>query len=284
MADTSTPPTSLGLPVGRCPEGPRGSTDLGRRTRIIIPLTGCDEDALRAEVAALAAHPHDLVEWRVDHFRALEAPPSTRAAGARQCAGRPQVMAALDLLLGAVDVPLLATVRTRDEGGAADLDDAAYHDLVGHLASRADLVDVEIQRPDSAGLIARAKAVGALVVASFHDFTRTPPADTLDALVAQMSAADADILKFAVNCQDAEDLRTVLAAQKRAALNHLRPVIGIGMGAHGAPSRVAGIRAHSAATFATAGAASAPGQLSARETRAALDQAETGLDVGKARA
>src|SRR5690606_21390762 len=72
--------------------------------KIIAPITGDDADQLQAQVAALADHHVDIVEWRVDRLHSV----SDRAAVLsiahtlrRQLAGR----------------PLLFTCRTQAEGG-----------------------------------------------------------------------------------------------------------------------------------------------------------------------
>ena len=67
------------------------------------------------------------------------------------------------------------------------------------------------------------------------------------------------------------DVVTLLDATERRFRDARRPLVTVAMGALGAPSRLVGGVFGSAATFATAGAASAPGQLPVDDVRSVLD-------------
>jgi 3-dehydroquinate dehydratase-1 len=113
-------------------------------------------------------------------------------------------------------LPLVATNRTVAEGGAADADevarlgalaDAAVHDAVG-------AVDVELAalRTDAGREAARAaRASGAAVVASVHDFERTPATSTLRELFHE-AATRGDVGKVSVTARSVRDAHRVLAA------------------------------------------------------------------------
>ena len=233
----------------------RGTCVLGGRTRIVVPVVSERAGTLAREVRTLAGHPHDLLEWRVD---------------AAQAVGE-DLGAACDAVLGAADVPVLATVRTLHEGGRADLDEEAYPRLVSWLAGLVDAVDVEVARPGARDLIAQAQAAGARVVASAHDFSATPGADELMARLEAMASLGADVAKIACTPRTPGDVLAVLDAQAWALEGLGIPVIVISMGTLGAPSRIVGSALGCAATFATVGESSAPGQLTAEQVRAVLD-------------
>ena len=74
----------------------------------------------------------------------------------------------------------------------------------------------------------------------------------------------------------ATDAARVLAAQAWAREAYDRPVIGISMGEHGAPTRLVGSALGSAATFATLPGwdGSAPGQFTVEQVRTVLDIVE----------
>ena len=267
----------------RCPDGPgeasatlgdapvrrivvvgRGSrrVELGGPTRIIVPLTGSTPEELRVECRALDGQPVDLVEWRVDHLEEL-------GRGARSDA---QLGAVLALLRSACPVPLLATVRTTHEGGHADLDAAGYARVVTELARvGADAVDVEYQREGAQELMETAHAQGAVVIASHHDFAATPPEEEIIARLVAMRDMGADVAKVAYRQRDPWDMFPVLNAQMWARVHLGVPVIAISMGPAGALTRIGGESLGSAATFATVGRGSAPGQFSAREVATALE-------------
>ncbi|MDC4232741.1 type I 3-dehydroquinate dehydratase [Actinomyces sp. B33] len=226
---------------------------------------GATPEALAHEIAALPGHPVDLVEWRVDPLlAALPSGADPRAA----------VEEAWGLALSASRLPVLATIRTVDEGGAAALAAGEYARLVRLLARLADAVDVEIDREVAPELIARAHAAGAVVVSSHHDFSETPSDRVIHSTLTRMSGAGADVLKIACRANSPEDAVRLLAAQARARAELARPLIVIGMGPLGALTRVAGSAMGSAATFAAVGSASAPGQFTVEETRAVLDLVE----------
>ena len=128
---------------------PRGRVELGLRTRVIAPLTSGSRGGLLDEAAAVGDEPVDLVEWRADSMvRALA---GSSFAAAPDLVG--ELTATAGALLGASALPLIATVRTSSEGGAAHLDDSEYCALVASLAGMADAVDVEIGREGAPDLV-----------------------------------------------------------------------------------------------------------------------------------
>lgn len=275
--------------IGRA-DAPRGAVDLGGRTRIIAPIAGATPDALAAEIAALPGHPVDLVEWRVDPLLAalplrpgsasIDEAGTARSDGAPRGDFRATALAAIEAVwtgvVSACPLPVLATIRTSAEGGEAALDSGDYAELVARLAGLADAVDVEIGREGSEEIIAAARERGAVVVSSAHDFAATPASDVLLSTLEAMDAAGAEVLKIACWANDAADTARVLAVQAEARSRFGRPVIAIAMGGAGALTRFAGSRMGCAATFATVGVASAPGQFTAEATRGVLDLVEQG--------
>ncbi|NMR19470.1 type I 3-dehydroquinate dehydratase [Cellulomonas fimi] len=231
-----------------------------RDPRIIVPLTAADAAGLDAEVAAALDGGADLVEWRVDHFTSR----GDVDAVAAQCR-------ALADRLGAV--PLLATVRTAAEGGATVVTDDEYLTLVRALCERgaARLVDVEYRQRAAATAIDLAHANGVLVVASNHDFEATPAEDDLVERLATMERMGADVAKVAVMPRSMLDVHTLLRATTVQFARARVPLITMSMGRLGLISRLSGQLFGSCATFATAGAASAPGQVPVADARAAFD-------------
>lgn len=239
-----------------------------RSPSVVVPLTGATPAELEAGVAALRGapcdpDPFDLVEWRVDHYTPFTAAADPVAA-----------VEALGKLTAALpQVPVLATFRTSAEGGAAELGAEAYAALVTALAASglADAVDVEYRHPHATEAIAAAHAHGTPVVASNHDFHGTPPREEIVARLAAMESAGADVAKIAVMPRSAADVVTLLDATERRHRDAGIPLVTMAMGSLGAVTRIGGGVFGSAATFATVGEASAPGQLPAVGVRAALD-------------
>lgn len=240
-----------------------------RRPVIVVPLTASGPAELDAQVAALAEHPVDVVEWRVDLHRGVA------DAGERRPAEAGAELVRLAGLLRSVlpSAALLATFRTTAEGGAGAICDEEYAALVGVLAETglADAVDVEYRRGSAARAVAAAHAAATPVVASFHDFDATPPAGEIVAHLAAMEELGADVAKLAAMPRSRADVLTLLEATERRYREAAVPLVTVSMGPLGAPSRLCGPAFGSAAGFATVGEASAPGQLPVAHVRAAFD-------------
>lgn len=238
---------------------------------IIVPitahdLTGLEEAAAHvAEASSPGRGTFDAVEWRVDLYEPFTAGGGSDPAPAVAALGR------LAELLP--DIPVLATFRTITEGGDAEIGDGAYVALVEALAASglAAAVDVEYRHPQATQAIDAAHQHGTPVVASNHDFQATPPTEEIVARLEAMEAAGADVAKIAVMPRSSADVVTLIDATQRRHRQAGIPLITMSMGALGAVTRVGGGVFGSAATFATVGEASAPGQLPAAGVRAALD-------------
>ncbi len=241
----------------------------GGRPAVIVPLTGADTAELVGQAAAVRAASPDLVEWRVDLVDLLgaSAQPATADLDALVSIGR-QVVEGLDGL------PLLVTIRTVTEGGRASAEPEAYLAALAALvgAGIADLVDVEVMLGEDTvrRAVRLAHDVGVPVVASNHDVRATPARGELLRRLRLMVELGADVLKIAVTPLDAGDVLELLAATWAAGRTLDRPVIAISMGELGVVTRLAGGVFGSAATFATVGPASAPGQRDIAQVRAAL--------------
>ena len=104
------------------------------------------------------------------------------------------------------------------------------------------------------------------VIASNHDFDKTPCQAELVARLKKMQEVGADILKTAVMPNSKKDVLTLLAATEEMATNYAEvPIVTMSMSKLGLISRVAGELFGSAITFGAAEKASAPGQIPAGE-------------------
>lgn len=233
----------------------RGLT-LGDGTpKICVPLTAADRDELERQVDRILEGPFDLAEWRADFYQQTD-----------DALWLEHALAFLRSRLG--ERPILFTFRTKEEGGERSAAMEEYEELSGRAAASgyADLVDIELNRGEERlrRMAERIHSSGGKLVASFHDFAGTPSAETIVRLLTKMQELGADVTKAAVMPRSEEDVLALLDASIRMKLQCAdRPYITMAMGRLGAVSRLCGALTGSAVTFATAGKASAPGQIDA---------------------
>ncbi|MBL8397875.1 MAG: type I 3-dehydroquinate dehydratase [Candidatus Accumulibacter sp.] len=239
----------------------RSITD-GRQPLVCVPLVGRDQAAVLGGLATIIAKRPDVIEWRIDYFSGI--------ADTTQVVSLAQRIR--DLAAG---IPILLTRRSTREGGEpialSEERVLALHEAI--FASRAiDFVDYELSsdpRHFQQALTA-AHAAGVQLIASFHDFQRTPSVEEIVAKFIAAEQAGADIAKVAVMPRTIDDVLTLLNATREGHRRSRLPIIGISMGAYGSLTRLFGWAFGSSMTFAVGDQASAPGQLPIGELRDAL--------------
>lgn len=227
--------------------------------KICIPVFGKDAAALRASCEAAKAAGFDVIEWRADFWADLET-----------------LSAALDTVRNLLpDAPLLATFRTKEEGGEQAVEDGRYFSIVSSFIASGlvDAVDVEYFHSPAMrqAAIAKAGEKGIAAIVSSHDFRETPSEGELVALLESL-VGTGGIAKLAVMPQNRHDVLALLAATLAVKEEYPdRPLITMAMGPLGVITRVAGETFGSALTFGSAAAASAPGQLDAVTLKGILE-------------
>ena len=166
-------------------------------------------------------------------------------------------------------------ISHREEGGERAIEPDEYVELNEKIAKSGyvDLVDVEAFTGDEVvkDIIEGAHAHGVKVVASNHDFDKTPDKDDIVGRLVKMQELGADIPKIAVMPQCKKDVLTLLEATREMAEEHAdRPIITMSMAGTGLISRLCGEVFGSALTFGAVGKASAPGQMNASDLREIL--------------
>ncbi|MGF0032703.1 type I 3-dehydroquinate dehydratase [Bariatricus sp. SGI.154] len=230
--------------------------------KICVPIVGVTKQEIIAEAKTFDSIPVDVVEWRVDWFEGVF--------------NFEQVLDVLKDLRDALgDTPILMTFRTSKEGGEKAIEDDAYAELNIRAAQSGyvDLIDVEVFTGDEVvkKIIAGAHEAGVKVVASNHDFFKTPDKDEIVSRLRKMQELDADIPKIAVMPQNKKDVLTLLAATEEMVSEYAdRPVITMSMAGTGVISRLCGEVFGSALTFGSAAKASAPGQMEVKDLNTVL--------------
>ena len=231
--------------------------------KICVPIVGVTKEAILEEARAITKLPADVVEWRIDWFE-----------GVFDWAQMEDVLKALRETLD--EMPILMTFRTSKEGGEKAIDDETYAEINIKAAKTGliDLVDVEVFTGDEIvkKIIEGAHEAGVKVVASNHDFDKTPDKEDIVGRLCKMQELGADIPKIAVMPQSKKDVLTLLAATEEMATEHAdRPIITMSMAGTGVVSRLAGEAFGSALTFGAAAKASAPGQMEVNDLKKVLE-------------
>lgn len=232
--------------------------------KICVPIVGKTKEEILAAAKSFADVKMDVVEWRVDWFD-----------GVFDFAQVEDVLKDLRPALG--NTPILFTFRTSKEGGEKAIEPDVYVELNKKAAAATglvDLVDVEAFTGDSyvKEIIEAAHEAGVAVVASNHDFDKTPDKDDIVGRLRKMQELDADIPKIAVMPQNKKDVLTLLAATEEMVSEYAdRPIITMSMAGTGLISRLCGEVFGSALTFGAVGKASAPGQMNAADLNTVLN-------------
>ena len=225
--------------------------------KICVPVVGGTKADIISEAGKLLGIPADLAEWRVDWYEDVSDLEKVK-----------DVQSSLRSILK--DMPLLLTLRTAREGGKMPIAPGDYAAWIkaALTAGSVDLADIEAFTGDDLvrEVIETAHGLGVKVIASNHDFDKTPDKDDLIGRMCKMQELGADICKIAVMPQCPADVLTLLAAtEEMCRLYADRPVITMSMAAQGAVSRLCGEVFGSAVTFGAAGRASAPGQIAVED-------------------
>ena len=231
--------------------------------KIIVPIVGVTKQEIIDEAKTFDSIPVDVVEWRADWFE-----------GVFDFEKVEDVLKELRAVLG--ETPILMTFRTSKEGGEKSIEPEDYAKLNIKAAQTGyvDFIDVEIFTGDAivTKIIDGAHAAGVKVIASNHDFAKTPEKDEIVRRLRKMQTLGADIPKIALMPTCKKDVLTLLAATEEMTTNYAdRPIITMSMAGTGLISRLCGEVFGSALTFGAVGKASAPGQIGVHELKQVLD-------------
>ena len=230
--------------------------------KIIVPIVGVTKEDILNEAKTFDSIPVDVVEWRVDWFEHVFEFDKVE-----------DVLKELRTVLG--NIPLLLTFRTKKEGGEKAIDTKDYKELNLRAAKTGyvDFIDVEIFTGDDVvrEIIDGAHAAGVRVIASNHDFFKTPAKSDIIYRLRKMQDMGADIPKIAVMPQSKRDVLTLLCATEEMVTDYAdRPIITMSMAGTGVISRLCGEVFGSSMTFGAAKKASAPGQIGVSDLNSVL--------------
>ena len=218
-----------------------------RIAKVCVAITGATPSEM-LEKAASASRETPFLEFRLDF---LEKP----------AAALPRLK---QFLTESTAVTAIATCRREPNGGKFTGSDAEELDiLLKAAASGFHMVDLELESAESlkSNAVSKLREAGAGVIISWHDFGKTPD---LDAIYKRIAPFAPDLVKIVPTARNLSDNLTLLKFIEQ--VSDQASVIGICMGDSGVLSRVLGLRAGGAFTFAAAsqGEETGPGQIAAR--------------------
>lgn len=221
--------------------------------KICVSIIGKTKSEIIEQAKKMRNTAINVVEWRVDWFEGVYDLEQVKDV-------------AKDLSEVLEEIPLLLTFRTYKEGGERSIEDGYYAELNKEIAKTGfvDLVDIEAFTGDDLvkDVIETAHKYNVKVVASNHDFGKTPSKDDIIYRLRKMQDLGADIPKIAVMPKSKLDVLELLEATVIMSENYAdRPIITMSMSGNGVVSRLAGEIFGSALTFGALGKASAPGQV-----------------------
>jgi 3-dehydroquinate dehydratase/shikimate dehydrogenase len=160
----------------------------------------------------------------------------------------------------------IATCRLKENGGRFDGSKTAALDvLLKAAAAGFQIVDIELESLEKLpkNTMAQLREAGAAVIVSHHDFHATKD---LDGIYQRIKPFAPEFIKVVPTAKSLADNLTLLRFLARMEDESGSSIVGICMGEPGIISRVLGLRAGSAFTFAAAsvGEETAPGQIAAR--------------------
>ncbi len=233
------------------------------KPKICVPIVERNKETILSYAEKVLEFHPDMIEIRVDWFEGVNQVESVIA-----------LLRDLRMVIG--DTLLLMTVRTKNEGGEFEGTVEEYRTLCIKACESGwiDFVDVEAFMDE--GLLLDITSIAhdcdVCVIASNHDFEKTPDEQEIVRRLKYMDEQGADLPKIAVmpNCE--RDVLTLLSATLRyREQGGKKPVITMAMDAMGLISRLTGELVGSAVTFATAGRVSAPGQIHVNDMQPILE-------------
>jgi len=221
--------------------------------KTIVPITAKTKEQALAQAQVIAnTADADLAEFRIDLLSFASDTKQVIAVGHE-----------LKKILG--NKPLIATIRTKNEGGQLEISDVDYGKTYQAYLKNPfmDWLDVEMFRDQKvvSDIVQKAHQKKVLIVMSNHDFQKTPSQDEIEKRLLKQDQMGADILKIAVMPKSKQDVFTLMNATLKVSQQTTKPLLTMSMGQLGTISRVATANMGGSYSFGMIGQASAPGQI-----------------------
>ncbi|WP_202732908.1 type I 3-dehydroquinate dehydratase [Acinetobacter pittii] len=221
--------------------------------KTIVPITAKTKEQALAQAQVIAnTADADFAEFRIDLLSFASDTKQVIALGHE-----------LKKILG--NKPMIATIRTKNEGGQLEISDVDYGKTYQAYLKNPfmDCLDVEMFRDQKvvSEIVQKAHQKKVLIVMSNHDFQKTPSQDEIEKRLLKQDQMGADILKIAVMPKSKQDVFTLMNATLKVSQQTIKPLLTMSMGQLGTISRVATANMGGSYSFGMIGQASAPGQI-----------------------
>ncbi len=169
-----------------------------------------------------------------------------------------------------VKLPIIATVRRRDEGGGRRYTERQRLHMFRSLMPMVDGVDIELRSGKIIGEVVReAKRRRRLVLISYHNLEKTPPNSILKDIAYRAKQMGADMVKIAALAKNRQDVARLLSFTYQSP--H-KPLATISLGRVGRISRIIAPLFGSRLTYGCVETEAAPGQLDVLHLKEKLEK------------
>jgi len=163
-----------------------------------------------------------------------------------------------------IGIPLILTVRGKEEGGQKNISDEAKLNIFRDNIRSVDAVDIELKSPILPEVVKYAKKNKKKVIISWHNLKMTPNEKTLNDILSRAKRSGAHLVKIAAKANKAEDFKRLM---KFTIENRSKNIITISLGDIGSLSRIIFPGLGSLVTYAYIDKPSGLGQIPLNDLR-----------------
>ena len=188
-------------------------TKLGKIPKIAIAVTDKGDSKLIKSLYV------DILEIRVDQFKKLDSNYVRGVIASKKKIG----------------VPLILTVRSKEEGGQKGIADEIKLNIFKENISSVDAVDIELNSPILTDIVKLAKKNKKVIIISWHNFKSTPNEKFLKTVLIKAKKSGAHVVKIAAKANRIDD---VIKLAEFTRENKAKNLIVISLGGIGSISRL----------------------------------------------
>lgn len=215
-----------------------GRLNLGNAPRVAAVIT---DDRNGQSLKKAIKQGADLLELRIDFFKGI----------------KPENLSKTVRKIKHNGLPLIATVRSKTEGGKKSLTDRQRKEIFQHIIPLVDAVDIELSSKNIIkDIVGSAKKHNKKIIVSYHNFKETPCDRKLNKIIKDSKKTGADIVKLATMANKMQDVLRLA----NLTLKH-KNLITLSMGETAKISRIIFPIFGSLITYGTVGSSTAPGQM-----------------------